>query len=389
MKRQCNRVLIAIDAYIKGHRKSIDNNKKMVLIVFQQIFGDSIMIQNSLMEYSKLFPKSKGYKVMFLARPSVITFMQSTLPLPTEIKLEGVDFKLFLEDFAYYRSIVAKYRGMADLIIVPGTSLSAEIFSAASGARRKVGLVRSFNVTQPAIMAIFAKLAYTEQVRPPKEEMMIQRHRRLLNYLGDREYKGKLPVLLPKDRVIHEEHYCVMCPGASKMEKCWPGERFSLVADYIIEKYGMNVHLCGGAEELMYEKLILSKSKYPEHIVSHIGKTGFSQWSAIVQYADLVIGNDSATMHLAAAGRRKAICIAGVYDKYQFFPYKVDELDEEDRLPVTLLKDMPCAWCRTIGYEAGYGNAECKKRIDEKLCAGCIDMITVQDVERQIDSLLS
>jgi ADP-heptose:LPS heptosyltransferase len=61
----------------------------------------------------------------------------------------------------------------------------------------------------------------------------------------------------------------------------------------------------------------------------------------------MVIGNDSATLHIAAAHRVKAICIAGIYDKFHFFPYLVDELDEGDRLPETVYVDMPCAYCRT------------------------------------------
>jgi hypothetical protein len=90
----------------------------------------------------------------------------------------------------------------------------------------------------------------------------------------------------------------------------------------------MNIHMCGGGDEIEFEKIIMSQVKHSKRVISHIGKTSLSDWSAIVQHADLEIGNDSATMHLAAASRRKAICIAGVYDKYQFFPYKVDMLEE-------------------------------------------------------------
>lgn len=388
LKRQCNRAVIAIDAYLKQYGRNKGNNK-VVLIVFQQIFGDSVMIQNSLMEYPKIFPEKKGYQVKFLARPAVISFMKNTLQLPTEVKFESVDFKRFLEDYTYYRKIVGRYRGTADITIVPGSSLSAEIFSVAIGAKRKIGLVRNVDVKRPIPMAIFARLAYTERVRLQKDEMMLQGHRRLLNYLGDKEYRGKLPRLLPKDKIIEEERYCVMCPGSSKMEKCWPGERFAEIADYIFEKYRMNIHLCGGTEEARFEKIILSQSKHPEHIVSHIGKTDFSEWSAIVQHADLVVGNDSATIHLAAASGRKAVCIVGLYDKYQYFPYKVDLLDEKDRLPVAFIKDMPCEGCRKIGYEVGYGNKVCRKRIKKQLCVSCIEAITVQETEEQIDLLMS
>lgn len=381
-----NRLLIAINAYLYRHKKGINDNK-VVLIVFQQIFGDSIVIQNSLQEYTKLFPASEGYTIIFLVKPSVLSFMKNVLPLPESIIFETVDFKRFLEEYSYYKQVVKKYQGTASTLIVPGTSLSAEIFSTANDAKRKIGLIRSVDVTKPKVMAIFAKLAYTETVRPDKENMMLQRHRKLLHYLGATDYRAKLPKLLPKKRII-KESYAVMSPGSSKMEKCWPTECFAEIADYITENYNLQIHLCGGADESAFETAILSKVKHPENIISHIGKTSFSDWSAIVQHAEIVVGNDSATMHLAAAGRVKAVCIAGVYDKYQFFPYKVDELSEGDRLPVTVYKDMPCEWCRTSGYFAGFGNAECKKRIENNQCAICIDKITVNEVKEAIDKLL-
>lgn len=387
---QVNRALIAIHAYLSAHQK-LETKNKSVLIVFQQSFGDSVVIQNSLAEYTRLFPVLEGYKVKFLVTPSVLSFMQSTLQLPDGMKFEAVDFKKFLEDYNYYRKIVKKYRGTAEMLIVPGTSLSAEIFSVSSDAKRKVGLVRSIDVMKPWIMAYFYRVAYTETVRPDKEDMMLQRQRQLINYLwstqgGEGEYKAELPRLLEKERII-DGKYTVICPGASKMEKCWPVERFAEVADYIIQKYGLLIHLCGGADEKKFADQLMEGIKNRDRVVSHIGTTSFSDWSAIVQHADLVVGNDSATMHLAASGRVPAVCIAGVYDKYQFFPYKVDI--EEDRLPVTVLKDMPCEYCRTIGYDAGFGNKECKNRIDAGLCSTCIDLITVEEVEKAIDNVLT
>lgn len=383
-----NRIMIVIASVFKCHRRRVKNNNKTILIIFQQIFGDAIVLQSSLEKYVTIYPQKEGYIVKVLVRPSVGKFMENTIQIPDEIEMCQIDFKRFLEDYSYYKKIVKTYENIGDLLIVPGTSLSAEIFSISVNANRKIGLVRSEKIKRPLVMALFSRLAYTEIVRPKKEDMMLQRHRLLINYLGDKSYKAKLSTLLPKEKIIKENHYCVLCPGASKMEKCWPTERYVQIIDFIIENYDMNVHLCGGSDEIDFESIILSKSKYPKQVISHIGKTTFSEWSAIVQHADLVLGNDSATMHMAVASRRKAICISGVYDKFQFFPYKVDVLEEGDRLPVTILKDMPCEWCRAIGYHAGYGNPECKKRIKNNQCAMCIDAITVEEVKEQVEKIM-
>ncbi len=389
MMKLINRIGIVIDALLMNLKKNkAYTPDKNILIVFQQVFGDSVVLQSSLKAYTDLYPKKDGYRIKLLVRPSVFSFMRKTMVLPNDIEYEEVDFRKFLENYKYYKSIVDKYRNFASTLIVPGTSLSAEIFATANNAARRIGLVRSIDVTRPYIYALFYKLAYTERVKPDKEDMMLQRHRLLLRYLGEDNYKARLAEPIKQNRVITEGHYVVMCPGSSVMEKCWPIDRFAIVADYIIEKYGLDIHLCGGFEEKHFEKELLGLAKCVDRIHSHIGETTFEEWSSIVEYADLVIGNDSATMHLAVAHRRKAICIVGVYDKYQFFPYKVDELDIDDCLPLTVMKDMPCEYCRTFGYNAGYGNKKCTGRIKNNQCALCIEMITVNEVIEKIDRLL-
>ena len=378
-----NRAFIALDSFIKGHKKGKIENKT-ILIVFQQVFGDAVVIQSSLEAYTKLYPRSEGYKVIFVARQPVLNFMKDTLPLPEEMTFEAVDFKRFLEDYSYYREIVRKYRDLAGTIIVPGLGLSGDIFTSSMNAKRKIGVIPTFDLKKPLVMAMFSKFACNERIRPDKEDMKLQCHRKLLNYLGDRDYKARLSELLKQERII-DGRYAVLCPSSSKMEKCWPIERFAEVADYLAGKFGLEIHLCGGSGEEKFAEALTKLSSHPEKIVSHIGKTTFKEWSSIVQHASIVVGNDSATIHIAAAARVPSVCITGVYDKYRFYPYKVDELGSNDILPSAIFKDMPCEYCKSIGYDAGFGNDECKKRISKGLCAACIDLITVDEVKKEIE----
>ena len=382
-----DRIKIAIYAIYKGFLKAKSNNSKDVLIIFQQIFGDSVVVSGSLQEYVKLFPASKGYHIKMLVRPAVFEFMHSNFPIPKEIQYIKVDFTRLVNDYSYFRKIESEYCSSCYISIVPGTSLSAELLSDVTTAAKRIGLGTGVQRTWPPHMWLFQKLAYTDVVIPDKNEMMLQRHRRLLSFLGATDYQASLPILLKKERVINNP-YVVVCPGSSMAMKCWPTERFAIISDYIVEKYNYEIHLCGGTDEKEHEESLLKYSKNTSRVISHVGKTNFSDWSAIVQHASLVIGNDSATLHLAAAARVPAICIAGVYDKYQFFPYKVDKLEEGDRLPETVLVDVPCAWCRTKGYFAGYGNNKCKKQIKDGKCALCIDAVTVDMVKEKVDELL-
>lgn len=380
IKQIINRSLLTICAVL-GRRKA--PHRRQTLIVFQQAFGDAVLAAQTL----QILSKEIDGDVLILANPSIVKFLDEVMEWDKTCPIQAVDFKRFVSDYAYYRSILQTYAD-ADTIIVPGTSLSAELFATASKAPRRIGLVRSVPVKWPPAMALFSRLAYTEKVVPPQDLMMLQRHRMLLQYLGVTDYRATLPHLKPQPRCVQDAHYCVMCPGASIMEKCWPTERYVQIMDFIIEQYNMDIYLSGGADETHFEPLIFSMAKYPDRIHSRIGKTTFSEWSSLVQHADLVVGNDSATMHLAAASDRKAVCVAGVYDKFQFFPYKVDYLAEGRRLPVTVLHDKPCAWCRSRGYYSGYQNKPCRDAIRAGKCALCIEEITVEEVKTAIQTLM-
>ena len=385
LKKTISRIRIVLHSFLSVYQKSEVENKT-ILIVFQQIYGDSVLIQSSLDAYTKIFPTSEGYKIIFLVRPSILAFMEETLPQPKSIDYRTVDFKKFLSEYKYYREVIGEYKYLAGTVIVPGTSLSAEIFSCAVNARRKIGLVRSIDLKYPLIRAFFAHKAYNEIVRPSKEEMMLTRHRKLVNYLGNLNYQSSLPLLLKKERII-KGAYAVICPGSSKAEKCWSIKKYAKIADYLISTFDIDVHLCGGKGEEEYAELLKIDVKHPERIINNIGKTTFSEWSSIIQYASLVIGNDSASLHIAVAGRVPSICITGVYDKFQFFPYQVDNITQGDLLPITIMKEKKCEWCRTLGYDAGYGNRECANRIKKNKEALCVSEIEISDVIEQINKL--
>ncbi len=377
----------ACSVYFKNRNRNEYSKDKKVLILFQQIFGDAVMISDSLQYYADCFPKEDGYSITFVSKPVVNKFMHEVLPLPTEIDFEELDFKRIQTDLGYFKQMIKKYGRGYGTVVVPGSSYSSELFSITSTARKKVGLLPSFPRTKPFLLVWLQKKAYTDTVRTAKEMNMIQRHRVLLNFLGSEKAKGKIPVLLKQERLF-EGKYCVICPGSSMSFKIWPIERFATIIDYIIEKYDFNIILTGGKGEEKYSNEIMKKSINKERIVSKIGNTSFREWASLVQYSDLVLGNDSATIHLAAAARRPSICIAGIYEKLQFFPYTVDELCDGDILPITLLSEMACEYCRTKAYFEGYGNKECKKRIKKGLSASCIEMITVERVKQKIDLLM-
>ena len=385
-----NRFKIAVYAiyiYILNKFSKKCSNKN-VLIIFQQVFGDSVILLPALEGYIELYYKRRGYDVTMLCLPSIKNFLSEVADVPENLKIEVVDFKKFVNDFKYFKEIVNKYREFAEISIVAGSSMSAELLSTTLCAKERHGLISCFRTRWPLQMALFQRLAYSDVVIPPIGSMMIERHGIMLRHLGLKEYKGHLSSLLPQEKNV-EGRYCVICPGASTPVKRWGIERFQIIADWIIETYDMDIHLCGGAPENDDAIQLISLSHHSDRIFNHVGKTTYKEWSSIVQYASLVIGNDSATLHIAAATHRKCICITGIYDKYQFFPYKVEELRNGEILPTTVIVDKSCAYCRTKGYFAGYGNKKCKAAIAKGSCSLCISEISVDMVKLAIEKAMS
>lgn len=357
--------------------------KGQVIIIAPHIFGDATLLLAPLQGYMDLYG-ARGYAVKLLCRPPIKKFMEDLAPLPEGLKVEAVDFTKLVNDFGYFREISKKYRHQAEIVIAPGTSMSVELLTTTFPTKKRYAFAQGKRNFWPPHIYLFFKLAYTDIIFPPIDMMQIQRHRMLLNHLGLADYKGHISHFYQLKPIIEGE-YCVICPGSSMAFKCWPLDRFCIVTDWIIETYNLDVHLCGGGEveEMMANKLI-SMSKYSERIISHVNKTSFKEWSSIVQHAKFVFGNDSATIHIAAATQRPSISIAGAYDKYQFFPYMVDKLASGDILPTTLLKDPTCRNCRTKSYHAGYGNGECLARIKNGECASCINDISVDEAKESI-----
>ncbi len=364
------------------------DRQRVVLIVFQQVFGDAVVFSSALQGFADLFIKQRGWRVVLICLPKIKKFWEEVAPVPDGIEIEIVDFKNLVNDFRYFKSIVARYDHFAELCVVTGSSLSADLLTSALSIKRRVGMVNVFPRRWPPQIALFNKLAYTEKIVPGIGTMMIQRNRMTLRYLGLYNFVGRLPVLKKQTRII-EGDYCVISPGASVPVKRWPIERYVEIANWIVEKKGWNVHICGGRDEVSDAMKLISLSNCPEKIISHVGRTGFKEWSSIIEYAQLVVGNDSATLHIAAAHRVPSVCITGIYDMYQFFPYLVDVLDEGDRLPETVFVEMPCAYCRTKGYFAGHGNPLCKKAIRSGKCSLCIEAVTVNAVKEKVKKLLS
>jgi heptosyltransferase-2 len=106
---------------------------------------------------------------------------------------------------------------------------------------------------------------------------------------------------------------CAIAPGASYgAAKCWPPQRFALLADRLISECGADVIFFGTDGEREITARILSEMK--SRAISLVGKTSMRDLATLFSECSIFVGNDSGAMHVAAAAGIPVIGIFGSTD---------------------------------------------------------------------------
>lgn len=115
-------------------------------------------------------------------------------------------------------------------------------------------------------------------------------------------------------------------PGCSPLKnhdkRRWESEKFSLLAQKLIDSYSAKILVFGGPEEeLIKEKIIrLANSKN----IFTVKADSILQTAAVMNRCNLFITNDSSLMHIAAALKLKTVVILGPTNKNYIYPWKTE-----------------------------------------------------------------
>ncbi len=117
-----------------------------------------------------------------------------------------------------------------------------------------------------------------------------------------------------------KEGFAVLFIGASENYKIWDAKNFATVAEYIKNKYNLEIVLCGGKNDVKYADKFHSffHGKY----FNLTGETSLIDFAKILSKSSLLITNDTFAQHLAVAVNLKNIIV--IYngnDFGRFIPY--------------------------------------------------------------------
>ena len=133
--------------------------------------------------------------------------------------------------------------------------------------------------------------------------------------------------------------YVVMHPGSTAATRRWPAERFGALAAALVQRTGLAVVFAGDTTDLPAVATALGAlpaARPDAPIVSLAGELGLGELAALIGEARLLVCNNSAPAHLAAALGTPVACLYALTNP-QHTPWRVHS--------EVLSHDVPCRWC--------------------------------------------
>lgn len=353
-----------------------------ILIVNPFGIGDCLFTAPLIHTFKDAFPEGK---LCFLCNKRVAPMLRNN-PFVNEIFIyERDDFKQLLSAsklkwFEEFSSFIRQIkRARFDLAIDLSLSSNFGLFLWLAGIKKRIG----YNYKNRGIY-----LTKSVKLTGYEDKHVVEYYNGLLGLTGiEPKYKDLELYLRDEDKQyaenIFKEHriddsapVIAISPGGgaswgieAKIKR-WPEEKFALLVNKIIEKYNVIVIIIGDLKD----KDLLSniETGLKDKVINLTGKTTLTQSAAIIDSADLFIGNDGGLLHIAVALKIKTISFFGPVDPKVYGPYPPDATRH-----IVLRKTLDCSPCyRKFRVRPCQRNKECLERID------------VEDVIRQAGSLM-
>src|SRR5262245_48148879 len=263
-------------------------------------------------------------------------------------------------------------RNFAAVINLHGGPTSAQL-TFLSGARHRVG-------------ASHFRGGYAYNLRiPPAEEILDRKDLHTVEYqFGQFKWLG-LPSGEPEPTHLHvapqfrqsalaalrkagvdpEKPYVALAPTNEFYTKRWAPERFAAIAGALVAR-GFQIVMTGAPTDEQRAQLDAVQAASKHHLAS-LASLRVGELVAVIEGAQLFVGNDSGPAHIAAAVKTPLVALFGPASAVRWRPW---------RAPSALVQNyFPCNPCPMYACEV----------FDEP---ECIRSITVNQVMKAIDSLL-
>jgi len=158
--------------------------------------------------------------------------------------------------------------------------------------------------------------------------------------------------------------------GKDARIKQWSPERFSQLADAIIDKFTAKIIIMGDSDEVTLAEKVKAHMRHKAFDCA--GKTSVAELAALIKRMRLVVCNDGGPLHIAVGLGVKTVSLFGPVDDAVYGPYPPSGMH------IVMKSRVPCRPC----YRNFRLSRECRQESD------CLQEIGVEDVFRHVMKLL-
>lgn len=354
------------------------NQLNLILLIRQDRIGDFILWLDTAKEYRKYYPP-ENYKIILIGN-AIWSDLAKGLPFWDEVL--PVNVKAFKALSRYRWNILRKVRNFGAKIAIQPT-YSREFYHGdslirASNASKKVSSAGNMS-NRNQLKSNLADRWHTELIPSSPEQLSeLERNAEFFSGFIKKLYLPSYPELeLSDDCKIQElkhKSFYILSLGANKKYREWPYKYYAKIAQKIHKKTGWLGLICGAENEFYLGEHIKKLCDAP--LQNYTGKTTLSELTCLLAKSQILISNETGTVHIANAVGTPTVCILGGGHFGRFVPYP--ELSGKINNLKVVYHKMPCYGC----------DWKCVYHIKDEDPAPCISNISVDAVWNEVKILL-
>mgnify|MGYP000309448565 CR=1 FL=1 len=327
--------------------------------------GDLLLTTPAICLMKKSFPENE---LVLMINPSAKDILKNN---PYVDRIELCDF-VFIKGFNRkvifntLSNLVKVRKGKFDAVFNFRVSAVAGAFVYFSGGREIFG----FDIKK-------SKWAHSRVIHYNSERHVVDNYLSLVEAYGCKgENNEGLQIFLTEEeksgfkrKVNLDRKYIILCPGAGELSKLWLNDRWSEIADWILNNTDYEIVFTGVSREKdMVEEIMKMMKIGTDKVHNFAGFLSLREFAILVNGAEFIVAVDSGSVHISVAMKTPVVGLYGPHNPIEWGPYN-------NGLPnkVIVKKNYDCQFCKKY---------DCKKKY-------CMKDIYVEDVIEKIEELLN
>lgn len=287
---------------VLGIKFAFPRVKKTIAFVETQGLGDYILIHN-FFKYIKQSKKYKDYNIILIARNNIASLAEAydSMYINEFLYVDTRSAKKILKDLKV-EELVCAYNGLG--------KFERWIFDNVK-AKRKIVHGDKNKKADVCIYTPNENLFHRERMKKFYEQL-----------IEEKISCDNLPYFKNEFEKISGK--CIfISPFANDIKRTWSLDNYVSLIKELCKNYSQDIVILGEASQYkQIEDMISSCGEYENRIINTAGMFSVKAlYDVIKEHADLLIGNETGTIHIAMAAKVKAVCISngsfyGIYQPY-------------------------------------------------------------------------